>query len=113
MLNERTRRLRGRDRDQAVTVDRELAGISAYGQRLAEFQEVKRLDEGKMRMSSRLLPHDATVDMSKMEGLSRMTKAKFRAGARELRVPPLSVPFSRRTRSTFTCRLKTKLTLAL
>jgi hypothetical protein len=66
-----------------------------YGRRMSEFQEVKMLDEGKMRISSRLLPHDATVDIRRVEGLSQMTKAMFRAGAREHRVPPLSVPFSR------------------
>jgi hypothetical protein len=61
-----TRRLRGRDRDQAVTVGRELAGIRVCGRRLAKFQEVEMRDEGKMRRSSRLLPHDATVDIRNM-----------------------------------------------
>lgn len=45
---------------------RELAGIRVYGRRFAKFQDVKMLDEGKMRISSRLLPHDAAVDIRKM-----------------------------------------------
>lgn len=91
-----TRCLRGRDRDKAVTMRRELAGIPVYCRRLAEFQVVKILDKGKMSISSRLLPHDATVEYFEAWVLSRVTKVMFCAGAREHRVRHVRFIFATR-----------------
>lgn len=74
---------------------RELAGIRVYGRRLAELQEVEMLDEGRWRYQAGRCHMMQRSKFVELRVLSRMTKAMFRAGAREHRVPPLSVPFSR------------------